>query len=63
MSFAGTLKLQAEEMPSGALAALQSMAATVSNNFALWGSYITDFVADVAGDDSEEELAAAEQQR
>ena len=55
--------MQAEEMPSGALAALQSVAATVSTSFALWGSYITDFVADVAGDDTEEEIAAADQQR
>ena len=40
------------------------MATTVSNSFALWGSYITEFVADVAGDEpTEEEIAAAEKQK
>lgn len=55
---------EAESVPSSALAALQNMATTVGNSFALWGSYITEFVADVAGDEpTEEEIAAAEKQK
>ena len=51
--------------PVSPLKAIQSMASTIGNNLAWWGNYITDFVADVAGENepTDEEIAEQEQQR
>lgn len=55
---------QAEVAPSAALAAIQSVATSLGTSLALWGNYITDFVADVAGDtDPEDEDSAADKHR
>lgn len=57
----------AEAAPSPALAAIQNVATSLTTSLALWGTYITDFVADVAGEDtddaSEEEIAASQKQK
>ncbi len=59
--------VQAEAAPSPALAAIQNVATSLTTSLALWGTYITDFVADVAGEDtddaSEEEMAASQKQK
>ncbi len=59
--------VQAEAAPSPALAAIQNVATSLTTSLALWGTYIMDFVADVAGDDtddaSEEEIAASQKQK
>ena len=56
--------MQAEAPPSTALAAIQSVATQLGSSLALWGSYISEFVADVAGDDEPtDEEAAAEKQK
>ena len=53
--------------PSPALAAIQNVATSLTTSLALWGTYITDFVADVAGEDtddaSDEEMAASQKQK
>ncbi len=59
--------VQAEAAPSPALAAIQNVATSLTTSLGLWGTYITDFVADVAGEDtddaSEEEIAASQKQK
>lgn len=57
--------LQASEAANTALAAITDAATTVGNTLAWWGTYLTDIVADVTGDNelSEEQLQKQEQQR
>lgn len=57
--------LQAAEAANTALAAIANAAATVGNKLAWWGTYLTDIVADVTGDDevTEEQIQKEEQQR
>ncbi|KAL3153933.1 hypothetical protein ABBQ32_013495 [Trebouxia sp. C0010 RCD-2024] len=47
------------------LAAIQSAASSLGSSLAWWGAYITEFVADVAGDNdpSDEEVAEADKQK
>ena len=56
--------IQAEVAPSAALAAIQQVATSLGTSLALWGNYITDFVADVAGDtDPEDEDATTDKHK
>ena len=57
--------LQASAAQASTLEAIQSVASTLGSSLALWGSYITDFVADVVGenDPTDEEIAEAEKQK
>ena len=54
--------LQASPALVDPLAAIQSAATSLGSSLAWWGNYITEFVADVAGDNdpSDEEVAEAE---
>ena len=57
--------MQASTAATDALAAIQNVANTVGSSLSYWGNYITDLVADVAGDHevTEKEWQAAEQER
>ena len=57
--------LQASTEANTALAAITDAATTVGNTLAWWGTYITDIVAEVTGDNepTEEELQKLETQR
>ena len=57
--------LQASVAPISPLAAIQQAASTLGSSLAWMGSYITEFVADVAGDDdpTDEEIAEAAKQK
>lgn len=59
------LVLQASPGLVDPLAAIQSAASSLGSSLAWWGNYITEFVADVAGDNdsSDEEFAEAEKQK
>jgi len=58
--------VHAEAAPSPTLAVIH-VATSLTTSLALWGTYITDFVADVAGENTddafEEEMAAAQKQK
>lgn len=56
---------QGEEAPITALEAIQTVATHLGSSLALWGTYISEFVADVAGDNepTDEETAALDKQR
>ena len=51
--------------PISPLAAVQQAASTLGSSLAWMGNYITEFVADVAGDDdrTDEEIAEAAKQK
>lgn len=57
--------MQALTAPSSTLEAIQDAANALGSNLAWWGSYITEFVADVVGenDPTDEEIAEAEMQK
>ena len=57
--------LQAFVAPISPLAAMQQAASTLGSSLAWMGNYITEFVADVAGDDdrTDEEIAEAAKQK
>ena len=56
---------QAFVAPITPLAAIQQVASTLGSSLAWMGSYITEFVADVAGDDepTDEEVGKAARQK
>lgn len=56
------LTLQASAAPVSPFDAIHKAASTLGSSLAWMGSYITEFVADVAGDDepTDEEIAEAE---
>lgn len=56
---------QGEAASITALEAIQSVATQLGSSLALWGTYISEFVADVAGDNelTDEETAALEKHR
>ena len=57
--------MQASTAPASTLEAIQVAANTFGSSLAWWGSYITEFVADVVSenDPTDEEIAEAEMQK